>query len=77
MACMRRYVTRRTGLTVISDRHAGIIFLFQDNNSGWKEPHANHRYCLRHFVSNYNTAHRNVRIKDMLYQAGMIIYTYL
>ena len=75
MTCIRRYVTRRTGLTVISDRHAGIISLFRDDNSGWKEPNSHHRYCLRHFVSNYNTAHQNSTIKDMLYKTGMIFYT--
>ena len=74
MKCVRTHVTQRNGLTVISDRHAGILSLFRDENSGWKEPRSVNRFCMRHFVSNYNTHFKNSTIKDLLYAAGMYIH---
>ncbi|KAK1414813.1 hypothetical protein QVD17_30572 [Tagetes erecta] len=43
---------KRRKLCVISDRHAGIKHAM-DNLPSWKEPHAYHRFCLRHVRSNF------------------------
>ena len=63
MACIREKVTNSEGLCVISDRHIGIINAMQDPYLGWKEPMAYHRYCMRHFVSNFNTKFKNKHLK--------------
>lgn len=33
--------------------------------SGWEEPHAYHRYCIRHHASNINTKFKCIKIKDL------------
>ncbi|KAH9611123.1 hypothetical protein KSS87_001526 [Heliosperma pusillum] len=65
MACIKLFVTKRSGLCVISDRHAGIMKAMSEVGSGWEEPHAFHRICIRHLASNVNTKFRNVQVKNM------------
>ncbi|XP_038721994.1 uncharacterized protein LOC120014144 [Tripterygium wilfordii] len=61
IACIRSYVTDRRGICVLSDRHAGILVAMRD---GWPEPFAYHRYCSRHFVSNFNTHFKDKDLKQ-------------
>ncbi|XP_038678349.1 uncharacterized protein LOC119979787 [Tripterygium wilfordii] len=61
IACIRSYVTDRRGICVLSDRHAGILAAMRD---GWPEPFAYHRYCSRHFVSNFNTHFKDKDLKQ-------------
>lgn len=34
------------------------------------EPHAFHRYCLRHFINNFNDKFRSAQLKALAYRAG-------
>lgn len=63
--CVRVLVTRRQGLCVISDRHIGIVRAMKEVGSGWEEPHAYHRYCIRHQASNVNTNFKCTKLKDL------------
>ncbi|KAH9611124.1 hypothetical protein KSS87_011978 [Heliosperma pusillum] len=71
MACIRLFVTKRSGLCVISDRHAGIMNAMSEVGSGWEEPHAFHRICIRHLASNVNTRYKNVKVKNMFGSTAM------
>ncbi|KAH9611726.1 hypothetical protein KSS87_001175 [Heliosperma pusillum] len=39
--------------------------------SGWEEPHAFHRICIRHLASNVNTTYRNVKVKNLFGSTAM------
>ncbi|XP_074314902.1 uncharacterized protein LOC141651076 [Silene latifolia] len=65
LACIRCLVTQRTGLCVISDRHKGIMKAMNENGSGWEEPFAYHRFCIRHHASNINSKFKNRALKDL------------
>ncbi|XP_021624999.1 uncharacterized protein LOC110624190 [Manihot esculenta] len=68
MDCLRLYVTDREELCVISDRHIGIKKAMQKD--WWQPPSANHRYCIRHILSNYNTKFKNTDMKEALRTAA-------
>ena len=60
------------GVTLISDRHAAIMSAVKHE---WEtarlgQPPGFHRYCLRHFRSNYHKNFGNVKVKDLIWQAG-------
>ena len=56
LACLTTFVTDRTNLCIISNRHSGIKAYFDDRSMTWLQPpQAHHRYCLRHVASNVNT----------------------
>ena len=63
MACIRKHVTQRMGLCVISDRHAGILATMEEPE--WRPSNAYHRFCLRHLLSNFNRAMGNVQLKKL------------
>ena len=50
---------------MISDHHTGINGVVRHVANGW-----NHRYCLRHVVSNFNEKYKNKVLKDLAYQDG-------
>ena len=61
----RQYITcGRTGLCIISDRHAAIK---NSMTREFSEPVGYHRYCSRHFVSNFNTRFKNIVLNNMLH----------
>ncbi|GFZ07016.1 hypothetical protein Acr_18g0011860 [Actinidia rufa] len=65
-------VPRLEGVTLISDRHAAIMSIVKHE---WKTTRLEqlagfHRYCLRHFKSNYHKNSGNVKVKDLIWQAG-------
>ncbi|KAL9689476.1 hypothetical protein QQ045_009862 [Rhodiola kirilowii] len=68
MRCNRIGVTQRDGLSVISDRHNGILHAM--NESKWKEPCAYYHFCSRHLASNFNTKVKNVTLKKTLSTAA-------
>jgi hypothetical protein len=68
---LRKYVTDRDGICLISDRHVGIIEAVQDPQNGWAEPRAHHRFCLRHVASNFNEQFKNKTLKTLAYRAGV------
>ncbi|KAH9608952.1 hypothetical protein KSS87_008828 [Heliosperma pusillum] len=61
MGCITRLVTNIEGLCVISYRHVGIMRAM--NNVDWVEPHAYHRYYIRHHASNINTKFKSNEVK--------------
>ena len=63
MACIRVEATQRKGLCMIFDRHPGIIIVVNETYSGWTEPDAYNRFCMRHLASNFNTKF-NTKFKD-------------
>ncbi|CAN1143087.1 Protein MAIN-LIKE 2 [Linum perenne] len=63
--CIQRRVTQRRGVCVISDRHVGIVSAMEKIQSGW-----HWRWCARHYVSNYNKAAKNPRMKSRLMNLG-------
>ena len=65
ITALKTHVTQREGICLISDRNVGINGAIRDVANGW-----NHRYCLRHVVSNFNEKYKNKVLKDLTYQAG-------
>jgi len=63
--CIQRRVTQRRGVCVISDRHVGIVSAMEKIQFGW-----HWRWCARHYVSNYNKAAKNPRMKSRLMNLG-------
>ena len=72
MTSLRRYVTSRDNICVISDRHIGIKRAME--TEGWRPPHGHHRYCIRHIVSNYNKRFKNAEGKQLIQMAGKLLY---
>ncbi|RVX20495.1 Serine/threonine-protein phosphatase 7 long form-like [Vitis vinifera] len=70
-ACIRVGVTQRKGLCLISDRHPGIIAAVNETYSGWTQPDACHRFCMRHLASNFNTKFKDKTLKDLMCRAAM------
>ncbi|XP_030922939.1 uncharacterized protein LOC115949803 [Quercus lobata] len=71
LACLLTYVTDRTNLCIISDRHRGIQSCFDDTTRGYLQPPlTHHRYCLRHLVSNVNTNFNSVPLKNLVWNAA-------
>ncbi|RVW33626.1 Serine/threonine-protein phosphatase 7 long form-like [Vitis vinifera] len=70
LIALRHHVTQREGICLISDRHAGINAAVRNPSVGWSPPHAQHRYCLRHVVSNFNDKFKNKVLKELAYRAG-------
>ena len=72
LACLLTYVTNRTNLCIISDRHRGIQSCFDDTeHRGYlQSPLVHHRYCLRHLVSNVNTNFNSVALKNLVWKAA-------
>ncbi|RVW68072.1 hypothetical protein CK203_064579 [Vitis vinifera] len=71
LACIRVGVTQRKGLRLISDRHPGIIAAVNETYSGWTQPDACHRFCMRHLASNFNTKFKDKTLKDLMCRAAM------
>ena len=55
---------------MIYDLHAGINVVVRDVATRWNPPHAHHRYCLRHVVSNFNEKYKNKVLKDLSFKVG-------
>ncbi|CAN1334526.1 hypothetical protein LINPERPRIM_LOCUS36436 [Linum perenne] len=65
--CLQMYVTQRRGLAIISDRHAGIKRTMEDYGPQleWEW-----RWCVRHFMSNYNDTFHNTEIKNRIWSVA-------
>ena len=71
MACIRRYVTDRSKLCIISDRHPRIQAVFKDISRDFLQPSMiEHHYCLRHLCSNVNTRWNNETLKNLVWRAA-------
>ncbi|XP_070032534.1 uncharacterized protein [Nicotiana tomentosiformis] len=62
-------VKQRSGICLISDRHSGILSSVE-NLPVWKEPYAYHSYCVRHFKANFQKAHPNKDLYDLMWMAA-------
>ncbi|XP_031737534.1 uncharacterized protein LOC116402427 [Cucumis sativus] len=70
LRALREYVTDRYGICLISDRHRDILSAINNEEVGWSEPRAVHRYCLRHVASNFNQKYKSKQLKDLVFRAG-------
>ncbi|KAA0066827.1 uncharacterized protein E6C27_scaffold271G001850 [Cucumis melo var. makuwa] len=68
---LRQYVTDRDGICLISDRHRGILAAINNEEIGWSEPQAFHRYCLCHVASNFNNKYKSKQLKDLVFKADI------
>nr|GEY34104.1 hypothetical protein [Tanacetum cinerariifolium] len=57
-------------ICLISDRHAGILKVVNEQGSPWLEPCGFHRYCFQHFINNFNDKFRSAQLKALAYRAG-------
>ncbi|CAN6864865.1 unnamed protein product, partial [Brassica oleracea] len=51
---IRKKVTQRKGLCLISSPHPDILSVINEPGSQWKEPWAYHRFCLTHLCSQFS-----------------------
>jgi transposase-like protein len=73
---IRRHVTQKQGICLISDRHAGIKAAVAAS-SAWKPPNAYHVYCIRHIASNFNHKFKNTKLKEQLILLGKFTVHFL
>nr|KAJ0225671.1 hypothetical protein LSAT_V11C100032430 [Lactuca sativa] len=66
----KNVVKEQEGICLISDCHSRILKVVNERGSPWLEPYSIHRYCLRHFVNNFNDKFRNSQLKVLAYRAG-------
>ena len=66
---LRREVTQKECIYLISNRHEGIEVAMRNPNVGWTSPYTHHRYCLRHVASNFNDKYGNKMLKNLVYRA--------
>ena len=71
LTCIRIGVTQRKGLCLISDHHPDIIAAVNGIDSGWTEPNAYHRFCMRHLGSKFNLRFKDKTLKDLMCKAAM------
>jgi len=71
LACLLTYVTDRTNLCIISDRHRGIESCFNDTTRGYLQaPLTHHWNCFRHLVSNVNTNFNSLVLKNLVWKVA-------
>jgi hypothetical protein len=69
--CIRKHVTSRKHLCIILDRHGGILHAINGRTiDDWRGDNGHHRYCIRHFASNFNKQFKDTRLKNMIMKAG-------
>ncbi|KAK9087313.1 hypothetical protein Syun_029707 [Stephania yunnanensis] len=66
---LRKHVTDREGICVISDRHPGILEAVNTPINCFCPPQGYHRYCLRRLLSNFGTHFKNEPLKVLLCRA--------
>ena len=67
----QKYVTQRTRICVISDRHPGIMVAMSDPHLGWDAPYAYHRICMRHLANNFMTHFKDKLLKNLVCRASV------
>ena len=70
MAYIKNKVTQRMGLSVISDKHPGIMATMTDVHLGWIEPCA-YRICIRHLTSNFMNRFKDKILKNLVFKAAL------
>ena len=70
LIALRCHVTQRGRICLISYRHAEINVVVRNQSVEWSPLHAQHRYCLRHVVSNFNDKFKNKVLKELTYSVG-------
>ncbi|KAL3849567.1 hypothetical protein ACJIZ3_011449 [Penstemon smallii] len=51
--------------TIISDKQKGLIRAVED-----LLPHAEHRFCVRHMYNNFQTKHKGLQLKELVWKAA-------
>ncbi|XP_028124939.1 uncharacterized protein LOC114321901 [Camellia sinensis] len=69
LTCIREYVTQRTGLCLLIDKHGGILSAV-NRSCWWQHPNGYHRYSVRHLASNYHAKYNNALLQDMITSAA-------
>ena len=68
---IRKKVTQRKGLCLISSPHPDILSVINEPGSQWKEPWAYHRFCLKHFSSQFCSGFPGYnQLENLVKQAG-------
>ncbi|XP_070037282.1 uncharacterized protein [Nicotiana tomentosiformis] len=62
-------VKQRFSICLMSDRHGGILSSVE-NLPAWQEPYAYNRYCVRHLKANFQKAHPNKDLHDLMWMAA-------
>ncbi|XP_070035567.1 uncharacterized protein [Nicotiana tomentosiformis] len=62
-------VKQHSGICLISDRYGGILCSVQ-NLPACQEPYAYHRYCVRHLKANFQKAHPNKDLHDLMWMTA-------
>ncbi|XP_070032681.1 uncharacterized protein [Nicotiana tomentosiformis] len=62
-------VKQYSDICLISDRHDGILSSVE-NLPARQEPFSYHRYCVRHFKANFQKAHPNKDLHDLVWMAA-------
>ena len=70
LIALRRHVTKKERICLISNHHARINATIRKSSVEWSHPHAQHRYSLKHVVSNFNDSFKNKVLKELAYRAG-------
>ncbi|KAK9986732.1 hypothetical protein SO802_031683 [Lithocarpus litseifolius] len=69
LVCLTRFVTDRTNLCIISDRHSRLKAYFNDTSMTWLQPpKAHHRYCFHHVASNVNAKWKIPELKNLVWR---------
>ena len=68
LIALKCHVTQREGICLISNCHARINIV-KNPSIRWSLLHAQHQYCLRHVVSNFNDKFKNKVLKELAYRA--------
>ena len=61
---LRRYVTPKPNLCIISDKGTGLLAALQSEHVRWNGPDVSSVYCIHHIVSNFNKQFKNVDLKN-------------
>jgi MULE transposase domain len=71
MKFVRREVVRSWVVTVLSDRHNSILWVFSQPYLGWstQDRHVFHRYCSRHICQNFTQEFTDKKLTTILRQA--------
>ena len=58
-------------MCLISDSHPVIIAAVNEICSGWTEPDAYYRFCMRYLANNFNTKFKDKTLKDLMCRVAM------
>ncbi|XP_020874286.1 uncharacterized protein LOC110226602 isoform X2 [Arabidopsis lyrata subsp. lyrata] len=69
-SCIRKKVTRREGLCLITSPNPGVVAVVKEPECQW----AQHRFCLRHMCLKFYDVFHNNLMTEFVYKAGSTRY---